>query len=72
VTLADALRVLEEISGSSFAVEYHASQAGDVQDTGASIERARRELGYAPSMSLREGLELEFEWMANTLELLRD
>jgi nucleoside-diphosphate-sugar epimerase len=70
VTLAEALRALEEISGSSFAVEYHASQAGDVQDTGASIERARRELGYAPSMSLREGLELEFEWMANTLELL--
>lgn len=37
-------------------------EAGDVRRTAADTSRARRELGWAPTVSLREGLRAELAW----------
>jgi nucleoside-diphosphate-sugar epimerase len=37
-------------------------QKGDARDTAASIDRARRELGYRPSFDFDAGLQAQLEW----------
>jgi UDP-glucuronate 4-epimerase len=43
-------------------VSYEPKQAGDVRDTYADIHRAQKDLGYQPSVGLREGLIDEVSW----------
>lgn len=64
-----ALRqVLEHVAATAsprFKLVYSAFQTGDARATGASIEKARRLLGYAPKVSWREGIERQMEAMRN-------
>lgn len=66
VALLDAVELLGCIAGRSLRVERAPAQTGEVRDTLADIRRARAELGYAPSTTLQEGLQAQFEWMAAT------
>jgi len=43
---------------------------GDVRDTWADVSRAAELLGYAPSVTLEEGLEREYQWVAANVGLL--
>jgi UDP-glucuronate 4-epimerase len=61
-SLREALSLLEGISGRPVETRYEPAQFGDVRDTGAATERARRDLGYAPATDLSSGLEAEFAW----------
>jgi UDP-N-acetylglucosamine/UDP-N-acetyl-alpha-D-glucosaminouronate 4-epimerase len=56
ITLNKLIRLLEEILGVKANVNYVASKAGDVRHSLADITRARRLLGYAPKVMVREGL----------------
>jgi nucleoside-diphosphate-sugar epimerase len=62
VTLLDAIQVLEEQIGRPIAIEHRPSARGDARQTGADTRRARAELGFAPSVSLEEGLARQVEW----------
>jgi UDP-glucose 4-epimerase len=62
VTLLEAIRTLERVSGLAAEVNGEDVQAGDVQHTWADLTRAREELGYAPQVPLEEGLRREAEW----------
>ena len=42
--------------------EYAESRQGDVRDSQADITKARRILGYSPTVSFEEGLRLTVEW----------
>jgi nucleoside-diphosphate-sugar epimerase len=44
------------------ATERYATEAGDVQKTGGTTERAQRLLGWEPRVSLREGLTAQLDW----------
>jgi nucleoside-diphosphate-sugar epimerase len=44
-------------------VRYHERQAGDARHTGADTTRARTVLGFAPTVSLEEGIRREVQWM---------
>ncbi|HYL80715.1 MAG TPA: NAD-dependent epimerase/dehydratase family protein, partial [Candidatus Acidoferrum sp.] len=57
------LGTLEEILGRPIRREHRSAQPGDVRDTWADTSRARDLLGYAPQVSLREGLAREVEWL---------
>ena len=46
--------------------EYEPARAGDVRDSLASLERARRVLGYAPVVELEDGLRATVEYFAGT------
>lgn len=67
-SVREALDAISELSGRSVDVVYTAEERGDVRHTSADTSRARRELGFAPATSVREGLAAELEWLAGTLE----
>jgi nucleoside-diphosphate-sugar epimerase len=57
--LLDVLEELRQALGGKLALEHEDPKLGDVRDTWASIELARRELGFAPATSLAEGLRAQ-------------
>jgi len=64
-SLREAIELLSEISGRRVEVRHEPAQFGDVRDTGAATERARRDLRYEPATELKSGLEAQFEWAGN-------
>ncbi|MEK8022960.1 MAG: NAD-dependent epimerase/dehydratase family protein [Candidatus Hydrogenedentota bacterium] len=54
--LRDVLEYVRSFACPDFRLTYADFQPGDARDTGASIEKARRILGYNPSVSWQEGL----------------
>jgi UDP-glucuronate 4-epimerase len=62
VAVRDVLAVLSELLGIEIRVERADAQAGDVRQTGGSIERIRAELGWAPTVPLRDGLSNQIAW----------
>jgi UDP-glucuronate 4-epimerase len=62
VPLRSFVSAIEEATGKSAMTELVPMQAGDVHETYANIERARVELGYAPTVSVREGIGRFVEW----------
>jgi nucleoside-diphosphate-sugar epimerase len=63
VTLRHALDVLRDVTGIEPLIDEQGTQAGDVRDTWADLERARTLLGYAPQVGLAEGLAAEWTWL---------
>ena len=66
VTLLEAIRTLERVSGLTAEVRGEDVQAGDVRHTWADLTRAEDELGYAPQVPLEEGLRREADWYRET------
>ena len=63
-TMAHIISLIEKITGERLQVEVTAVQAGDVSRTAADTSRARRELGWAPTVGITEGLRAELGWVA--------
>jgi nucleoside-diphosphate-sugar epimerase len=63
ISLADAVELIGELAGRTLEVDHLAAQEGDVRDTGADIERARRALGFDPRTDFATGLAAQFEWV---------
>jgi nucleoside-diphosphate-sugar epimerase len=61
------LATLEEILGRPIRREPGPPQPGDVSHTWADTRRARETLGFAPGVSLRDGLAHEVAWMRDQL-----
>ena len=61
-SLRELLRAIEHVSQRPIAVEPHPARGGDVRDSLAGLERAAEVLGYAPTVSLGEGLARTWEW----------
>ena len=55
-TLLELVSNLNEIIGTDLEPEHSEPRPGDVRHSHASIDRARRELGFAPRVSFEEGL----------------
>jgi nucleoside-diphosphate-sugar epimerase len=60
--MADVIDLIGELAGSSVRLERAGNEAGDVQRTGGSTERAHELLGWEPRVSLREGLAAQVAW----------
>lgn len=63
VSLKEVLALLQEIGGRDGRIVHEEKQKGDMRHTLADIGKARGELGYAPRVPLKEGLEAEFAWL---------
>lgn len=63
VTLAEALRMIEKVSGREIKIKRLEIARGDVRKTLASIGKACKELGYKPKKSMEEGIEEEWNWI---------
>ena len=57
--------VIKELSGSAFEPSMSPKREGDILRSVASIEKAKKMLGYEPKYSIKEGLEKTMEWMKN-------
>ena len=53
---------IERLTGRSLAFEKRPSRVGDVRKTAADIKKARRVLGYRPTVDLEEGLRRTIAW----------
>ncbi len=62
VTLAELVRMIGEVTGIEPLLDPRPLQAGDVLVTYADVSKAKRDLGYDPRTSLREGLMRFLEW----------
>ena len=65
VSLAEMVRALEQVLGRRAVVERLPEQPGDVPQTWANIEKARRLFGYRPKTSLLEGVQRFAEWLTS-------
>lgn len=63
VTLMRAIALAEKISGRKARLKSSGRQNGDVRHTQARLDQARNKLGYAPKISLEQGLEEEWNWI---------
>jgi nucleoside-diphosphate-sugar epimerase len=62
VTLQRLVGELRDLLGATVEPAYAAPRAGDVRHSLADLSRAQEELGYEPSVPLREGLERTIEY----------
>ena len=63
VTLIELLGIMERVMGRSIRKNYVEKAKGDARHTSADISKANKILGYAPQVSLSEGLAREWEWI---------
>jgi UDP-glucose 4-epimerase len=61
-TLRQLAALIGEVSGRSLVCQTAAPRPGDVRDSLASLERAKRLLGFEADVGLREGLRRTWEW----------
>ncbi len=66
--LLDVVIILQEITGIKIEINYIEPQKGDVKDTYADIEKAKREIKYNPSVNLKEGLSEQWKWFLKAKE----
>ena len=66
-TLNDLVRELEAITGRKADVQHLDKRTGDVKDSLADIDKARRLLDYEPLVSFREGLERTVKYFQDTI-----
>jgi len=76
-TLNDVFRTLKKITGLGGQAKYGPERAGDIKHSLADISKARKHLGYKPSVSFERGLKATVEWYQRQLpscgrELARD
>lgn len=61
-TILDLFNMLKETSGSSLNPTFGPTRQGDVKHSLADISKAKNYLGYDPSFSIKDGLEIAFKW----------
>jgi len=70
VSMNQVLQIIEAIAGRPLAVSREDAQKGDMRDTYADTSLARRDLGFAPTVSLEEGIRAEYRWLSSAPALL--
>jgi UDP-glucose 4-epimerase len=66
VSINQVLEMIGQVAGRSLQVRREPAQLGDMRDTFADTALAREDLGFAPSVSLEEGIKAEYRWLSTT------
>ena len=67
ISMNEVIELLEKIAGKKANVVREGRQQGDVTNTGADVSRAEKDWGFAPAVSLEQGLEREVEYIRQVL-----
>ena len=70
VSMNEVIGIVERTVGRPLRVRREATQKGDMRDTYADTSRAREDLGFAPSVSLEDGINAEYQWLSSTPALV--
>jgi UDP-glucuronate 4-epimerase len=62
ITLSQLIALVGEVAGAPLKIDPQPRQAGDAFRNGGSISRARDLLGWAPEVSLRDGVVAQLAW----------
>lgn len=62
ITMTDLMALASEIVGHPIELDRRPASPGDVDRTGGHTDRARRLLGYAPTVTIAEGLARQAAW----------
>ena len=68
VALRELVQIIERVVGKRAVVEHLPHQPGDVPITYANIDRARADLGYAPTTPPEVGIARYWEWLRRSEE----
>jgi nucleoside-diphosphate-sugar epimerase len=63
ISLADLIALIEDVTGRTLRIEHQEAARGDARDTWGDSSLAREAIGYAPKVSLREGVEAAWAWL---------
>jgi UDP-glucose 4-epimerase len=63
-TILDLARIVGELAGRPLKLHHDEARVGDVRQSLADISKARRLLGYEPSIGFSEGLERAFAYLS--------
>jgi UDP-glucose 4-epimerase len=66
VTINQVLEMIGRLAGRPLTVRREPEQKGDMRDTFADTGLAKQDLGFAPAVSLEEGIEAEYRWLSTT------
>jgi UDP-glucose 4-epimerase len=65
VSMNQVIEIIGRIAGRPLEVRREAAQKGDMRDTYADTTLARADLGFAPGVSLEQGIEAEYRWLSS-------
>ena len=63
ISVNEVVQMLGEIMNTKIDIRYADKQKGDMRHTFASTDLAKTDLGYKPSVSLKDGLTSEYQWL---------
>ncbi|MET0552527.1 MAG: NAD-dependent epimerase/dehydratase family protein [Vicinamibacteria bacterium] len=63
ISLEGALELVQDVSGRRATIVREEAQKGDMRDTFADTSAAKRDLQFRSTVSLRDGLRAEWEWI---------
>ena len=66
-SVREAIAILEGLAGRTLEIREHDPVPGDQRRTNADTTRIRSELGWAPKVSLEDGLRAQWEWASATV-----
>jgi nucleoside-diphosphate-sugar epimerase len=67
VTINEVFEMIGRVSGRRPQITAGSAQKGDMRHTYADTRLARTDLGFAPAVTLEDGLAAEYKWLADTL-----
>lgn len=67
VLVADYIKCIERLAGKSAPFKTEPMMKADVDFTFANIDKAKALLGYAPRVSVEEGVQRSYEWYARVI-----
>jgi UDP-glucose 4-epimerase len=66
VSINEVLEMIGRVAGTPLKVRREPAQKGDMRDTFADTSLAKADLGFAPAVTLEEGIEAEYRWLSTT------
>ncbi|HZR26569.1 MAG TPA: NAD-dependent epimerase/dehydratase family protein [Vicinamibacterales bacterium] len=67
VSVNEVIDIIGRVSGRRPLVNVDAAQKGDMRHTYADTSLARTDLGFAPTVTLEEGLAAEYQWLTEII-----
>ena len=65
VSMNQVIEIIGRVAGRPLDVGREPAQKGDMRDTYADTSLARADLGFAPSVTLEQGIEAEYRWLSS-------
>jgi UDP-glucose 4-epimerase len=62
ISLLELLSEIQAIIGSKISPAFEAPRSGDIKESWASIDKAKKDFGYSSKVSLSQGLKKTIDW----------